>query len=69
MDNTHGVEDDDIEFEDPEDIDLPLRDRIADAMWDHYTVLRSQLDLDDSELEYIDLDVDVDSDNSDGQYM
>ena len=69
IDNTHGVEDDDVEFEDPEDIDLPLRDRIADAMWDHYTVLRSQLDLDDSELKYIDLDVDVDSDNSNGQYM
>ena len=65
IDNTHGVEDDNVEFEDSKDIDLPLCDRITDTMWDHYTVLKSQLDLDDLELKYIDLDVDVDLDNSD----
>jgi hypothetical protein len=66
------MEEDNVEYEDPEDIDLPLRDRIADTMWDHYMVLRRQLDLEeeeDSELGYIDFDFDLDSDNSDGQYM
>jgi hypothetical protein len=71
-DDTHRMEEDNIEYEDPEDIDLLLRDRIADTMWDHYMVLRHQLDLkeeEDSELGYIDFDFDLDSDNSDGQYM
>jgi hypothetical protein len=71
-DDTHRMEEDNVEYEDPEDIDLPLRDRIADTMWDHYMVLRRQLDLEeeeDSELGYIDFDFDLDSDNSDGQYM
>ena len=75
LDDTHRMEDDNIEFEDPEDIDLPLRDRIADTMWDHYMTLRHQLELedsDDSELKSFDFDFDLDldeSDNGDSQYM
>lgn len=73
LDDTHRMEDDNVEFEDPEDVDLPLRDRIADTMWDHYMTLRRQLELedsDDSELESFDFDFDFDldeSDNGDGQ--
>jgi hypothetical protein len=66
------MEEEDVKIEDPKKIDLPLHNRIADTMWDHYTILRYQLDLEDSEdsdIEYIALDVDLDLDNSDGQYM
>ena len=67
------MEDDNIEFEDPEDVDLPLGDRITDTMWDHYMTLRRQLELEDSdylELESFDFDFDFDeSDNGDSQYM
>ena len=73
LDDIHRMEDDNVEFEDPEDIDLPLCDRIADTMWDHYMTLRHQLELedsDDSELKSFNFDFDFDldeSDNSDGQ--
>ena len=73
LDDTHRMEDDNVEFEDPEDVDLPLCDRITDTMWDHYMTLRRQLELEDLdylELESFDFDFDFDeSDNGDSQYM